>query len=215
MKAFLLGTVSAILVTTMVSAQPAPIRPGTPSTPARTLPDPSTSTSPATPSTVNPSMVSAVNAAGWMTNEKAGEWRASKLKGVAAYNNNNEKIGDIEELIIGASGKVDAVVIGVGGFLGMGEHQVAVPFTDLQFMDRNHRDMGQRMTGSGTNAIGSTTTVPSSTPMATSSTTSTTGTASTAYNTSAGKGAEAYPERVVLNMTRDQLKAAPAFRYAR
>jgi sporulation protein YlmC with PRC-barrel domain len=55
-----------------------------------------------------------------------GQWRSSKLIGVNVYNDNNDKIGEIEELIVDKSGKVDNVVIGVGGFLGMGEHYVAV-----------------------------------------------------------------------------------------
>jgi sporulation protein YlmC with PRC-barrel domain len=65
---------------------------------------------------------------------KAGEWRASKLDGVDVYNTNNEKIGDISELIVDRSGKIQAVVIGIGGFLGIGEHLVAVPFEQVQWM---------------------------------------------------------------------------------
>src|ERR1044072_6903786 len=46
---------------------------------------------------------------------KEGQWRASKLVGVNVYNDNNEKIGDISDVIIDRSGKVDSVVLGVGG----------------------------------------------------------------------------------------------------
>src|ERR1700730_2333865 len=63
------------------------------------------------------------------------ERRASKLSGVNVYNDNNEKIGDIEELIVDKSGKVDNVVLGVGGFLGMGEHYVAVPMEKLKWLN--------------------------------------------------------------------------------
>ena len=55
---------------------------------------------------------------------KAGQWRATKLDGLNVYDPSNEKIGDISELIVGRDGKIDAVVIGVGGFLGIGEHNV-------------------------------------------------------------------------------------------
>ena len=55
---------------------------------------------------------------------KAGQWRATKLTGVNVYNPSNEKIGDISELIVGRDGRVAAVVVGVGGFLGIGEHNV-------------------------------------------------------------------------------------------
>ena len=48
-----------------------------------------------------------------------GNWRASKLMGLDVYNENNEKLGDVNEIILDKSGKVTAVVIGVGGFLGM------------------------------------------------------------------------------------------------
>jgi sporulation protein YlmC with PRC-barrel domain len=43
---------------------------------------------------------------------------ASKLIGLNVYNDQNEKLGDISELLVDKSGKVDGVVIGVGGFLG-------------------------------------------------------------------------------------------------
>ena len=51
------------------------------------------------------------------------------------YNAQNEKIGDIKELMLDKSGKVEDVVIGVGGFLGMGEHDVAVKFDRLKWSD--------------------------------------------------------------------------------
>ena len=66
---------------------------------------------------------------------KAGQWRATKLSGVSVYNNNNEKIGDVNELIVARDGKIEAVVIGVGGFLGMGEHLAAVPFDKVKWVD--------------------------------------------------------------------------------
>ena len=47
-----------------------------------------------------------------------GEWRSSKLIGVDVYNDANEKIGAIEELIVDKSSKVENVILGVGGFLG-------------------------------------------------------------------------------------------------
>ena len=88
---------------------------------------------------------------------KAGQWRATKLDGLDVYNPNNEKIGDISELIVGRSGKVEAVVIGVGGFLGMGEHQVAVPFDQVQWIDQPREQTVSTRTsppavGSGTSA---------------------------------------------------------------
>jgi sporulation protein YlmC with PRC-barrel domain len=62
-----------------------------------------------------------------------GQWRASKLIGVDVYNDQNEKLGEINELIISRSGQIAGAVIGVGGFLGMGEHDVLVSMDKLKF----------------------------------------------------------------------------------
>jgi hypothetical protein len=62
-----------------------------------------------------------------------GQWRASKLIGVDVYNQQNEKLGEIEELILNSSGQIAGAVIGVGGFLGMGERDIMVPLDRLRF----------------------------------------------------------------------------------
>jgi sporulation protein YlmC with PRC-barrel domain len=59
-------------------------------------------------------------------------WRASDAIGQAVYNKANEKVGDIEDVLIDGDGRVLAAVIGVGGFLGMGEHKVAVTYRSFQ-----------------------------------------------------------------------------------
>ena len=69
----------------------------------------------------------------YITQGKPDMWRASKLEGVDIYNQNNERIGEIDDVLVDKSGKVEAVVIGVGGFLGIGERNVAVPFNALQW----------------------------------------------------------------------------------
>src|SRR6195952_983903 len=63
-----------------------------------------------------------------------GNWRASKLAGLSVYNDKNESVGSINDLLTDKSGNVKAVVIGVGGFLGVGEHLVAVPFDKVKFV---------------------------------------------------------------------------------
>lgn len=63
------------------------------------------------------------------------EWQASKLIHMNVYNGQNQKIGDIKELMLDKTGKVANVVIGVGGFLGVGEHDVAVNFDRLKWSD--------------------------------------------------------------------------------
>jgi sporulation protein YlmC with PRC-barrel domain len=62
---------------------------------------------------------------------------ASKLLGFPVYNSaadDAERIGEINDLVIGQSGEVSAVIIGVGGFLGIGEKNVAVNYEDLQWV---------------------------------------------------------------------------------
>src|SRR4030088_248461 len=64
-----------------------------------------------------------------------GDWRASKVAGLNVYNENNESVGSINDLLMDKSGSIKAVVIGVGGFLGVGEHLVAVPFDKVKFVN--------------------------------------------------------------------------------
>ena len=73
-----------------------------------------------------------------------GQWRASKLMGLSVYNEGNEKLGDINELILDKNGKVNAVVLGIGGFLGMGEHDIAVSMDKLKFVEEPMRTSSTR-----------------------------------------------------------------------
>lgn len=61
-----------------------------------------------------------------------GAWRATKLIGSKVVNSAGETVGDINEIVLDGSGKATAAVIGVGGFLGLGEHEVAVNFDSLK-----------------------------------------------------------------------------------
>ena len=59
---------------------------------------------------------------------------ASSLIGSTVYSSANENIGDINDVVLAKDGKVLAVIIGVGGFLGLGEKDVAVQMDRLQFV---------------------------------------------------------------------------------
>src|ERR1700743_2815941 len=61
--------------------------------------------------------------------------RASKVVGLNVYNDQNESIGSINDLLMDKSGNIKAAVIGVGGFLGVGEHLVAIPFEKIKFVN--------------------------------------------------------------------------------
>jgi sporulation protein YlmC with PRC-barrel domain len=66
-------------------------------------------------------------------------WRASKLLHADVYNDENKKIGKIEDMIVSPDGKVSVAVIDVGGFLGVGKHRVAIPVD--QFSDINAKKL--------------------------------------------------------------------------
>ena len=64
-----------------------------------------------------------------------GDWRTSKVVGLNVYNDRNESIGSINDLLTDKSGNIKAAVISVGGFLGVGSHLVAVPFDKIKFVN--------------------------------------------------------------------------------
>lgn len=56
-------------------------------------------------------------------------YRATKLLGSDIYNDQGEKIGKLDDFIVGSNAEVSIAVVAVGGFLGMGSRMVAVPAT--------------------------------------------------------------------------------------
>lgn len=138
-----------------------------------------------------------------------GDWRTSKVVGLSVYNDNNESLGSINDLLTDKSGNIKAVVIGVGGFLGVGEHLVAVPWDKIKFVDQPVAYSGAAGTAKTAANPPATNTAPTATtpPKAT-----TTGAATTAPATTA-KANPWYPDHAVFNATKDELKAMPEFKY--
>jgi len=64
-------------------------------------------------------------------------YRASKLLGSDIYNDQEEKIGKLDDFIVGSNEEVSIAVIAVGGFLGMGSRMVAVPAKLIESNDKN------------------------------------------------------------------------------
>ena len=137
-------------------------------------------------------------AASDMTSLK-GNWRASKLVGLNVYNESNESLGSINDLLTDKSGDIKAVVIGVGGFLGVGEHLVAVPLDKVKFVEDPIAYTGASS-------------APTSGGARPSTNTTTTGAATTAP--AAVKKNPWYPDHAVFSATKDQLKAMPEFKYS-
>lgn len=130
------------------------------------------------------------------TTSTQGDWRASKMAGLKVYNNANENVGSIDDLLMDKSGSVKLVVIGVGGFLGMGEHLVAVPYDQVKFSNEAVASTTSSNTGTSTNRPPTTTT----------------GAATATKTSSSAK--KWYPDHAVYNATKDELKKMPEFKYS-
>ncbi len=148
----------------------------------------------------------------FITKMESNHVMASDLIGTRVVGANNESIGDINDVIMDRNGQIMAAVVGVGGFLGIGEKDVAVPFNALEFMNAQQAQAMNNNSGGTNNNVATTgSTATGSTATGNTATTGS-GTAGssnmTASNTSANQN---QPERVVLRMTKDQLQAAPAF----
>jgi putative membrane protein len=55
----------------------------------------------------------------------------------SVYDNRDNKIGDVNDILVDKKGKIEAVIVGVGGFLGMGEKNVGLPFSSLKVTEKN------------------------------------------------------------------------------
>ena len=84
--------------------------------------------------------------AGFVQSQGADEWRASKLIGASVYGPDNKSIGDINDVVIASNGGIKAVVVGVGGFLGVGEKNVAVPFEALHVQRKENSASIEKIT---------------------------------------------------------------------
>ncbi|WP_081928802.1 PRC-barrel domain-containing protein [Microvirga sp. BSC39] len=148
----------------------------------------------------------------FITKMESNHVMASDLIGTRVVGANNESIGDINDVIMDRNGQIMAAVVGVGGFLGIGEKDVAVPFNSLEFMNAQQAQAMNSNSGGGNNNVA--TTGSTTTGGATMGNTATTGsgTAGSANTTASNSSSnQNQPERVVLRMTKDQLQAAPAF----
>jgi sporulation protein YlmC with PRC-barrel domain len=101
-----LATMSAL--TTSTALAQAPERPGAPADSAK------------------PSSSQIVDAQG------RDEWLASKLRGTTVLGSDNQKVGDVIDILLDKSGQVKAFIVGVGGVLGLGAKEVAVDLTEFR-----------------------------------------------------------------------------------
>src|SRR3954451_244485 len=83
----------------------------------------------------------------FMTQMRGQQMMASKLIGTTVVSTNTESIGDVNDVILDRNGQFMAVVVGVGGFLGIGEKDVAVPFGSLDFASREQMNAANSAAG--------------------------------------------------------------------
>lgn len=148
-----------------------------------------------------PSATTTTTTATTASTTASGQWRTSKMDGLKVYNEANENIGTINDLLMDKNGDIKIAVIGVGGFLGLGEHLVAVPYEKLKFVNE-----AVAYTGTGTN--------PGAKPAATTTTGAATGTDNKPAATTTSSASKWYPDHAVFNASKDELKNMPEFKYS-
>jgi hypothetical protein len=84
--------------------------------------------------------------AGFLQQQDQSQWRSSKLVGASVYGPDNKSIGSIDDLIVDGNGGIKAAVIGVGGFLGVGQKDVAVPFSALKIERKSNSSSIDKIT---------------------------------------------------------------------
>lgn len=119
----------------------------------------SPSSTPSTPSASAPMSSSApasADSAHFINTQTSDQWLASSFKGTDVIGPDNAKIGDVNDILFDKQGKIVAYVVGVGGFLGIGEKNVALAPDSFQVVPASET---RATTGSGA----TTTTTASST----------------------------------------------------
>ena len=168
-------------------------------------------TAPAPTATTPTATAPAATTGKFVTAQGASEFKASKFVGIDVYGSENEKIGDISEILLDAQGNAKAVVIGVGGFLGIGQKNVAVPWSSVTWSNDpapSKTASTERPAATGSTATGGT-----------GSGTMGGGAARPPVSTPARSPAEqaaynGYPDHAMVKLTKAELNDAPAFKYA-
>ncbi|MEH6721460.1 MAG: PRC-barrel domain-containing protein [Aurantimonas endophytica] len=146
----------------------------------------------------------------FVTVEPTGAWRASDLEGKDVYDTTGENIGSISDVLLSEQGEVMAVLVGVGGFLGIGEKDVAVSMDALEFGPGKTEGLPTEAEAEATADAAA----PAAGGMAADPAAPAGGaetTASTAEPVTPVVGEDNLPDRIVLNVTREELENAPAY----
>ncbi|NKK82529.1 PRC-barrel domain-containing protein [Rhizobium leguminosarum] len=139
-------------------SQTAP-QPADPAAPAQTAPADPAAPKPMTPDVTKPAGDAAqapapaptadTAQAAYLTEQAPDQISANTYIGQSVYNGNNESIGSVNDLILKKDGGMVAAIVGVGGFLGIGEKNVAVPMEKIT-VAQNTQDGSVKLTTSET-----------------------------------------------------------------
>ncbi|KAF5882912.1 MULTISPECIES: PRC-barrel domain-containing protein [Rhizobium] len=139
-------------------SQTAP-QPADPAAPAQTAPADPAAPKPMTPDVTKPAGDAAqapapaptadTAQAAYLTEQAPDQVSANTYIGQSVYNGNNESIGSVNDLIMKKDGGMVAAIVGVGGFLGIGEKNVAVPMEKIT-VAQNTQDGSVKLTTSET-----------------------------------------------------------------
>jgi hypothetical protein len=136
----------------------------------------------------------------FVTRQAITQWRVPKLIGVAVYGPDEKQIGKIKDVLIDHNGAAQTVVIGVGGFLGFGTKDVAVPFAAIQWRTEGRKVLATDNVS--TNPIASTAGQSAGPPPMKET------------DPAATEASQGYPDKAILGVTVADLKSAPDFHYA-
>jgi len=133
-----------------------------------------------------------MNDAHFLQAQTADQWAFSKFKGTEVLGPDTKKVGDVTDIIFDKHGKIHGLVVGVGGFLGIGEKNVAIDMNAFKVVPYS----------TGMNVV----TTPGG---------GTTGTSATTNNNAAALDNDPTRVKLQVTWTKDELKAAPDFQYYR
>jgi sporulation protein YlmC with PRC-barrel domain len=147
-----------------------------------------------------PPQAQAQSGVNFVTRQEKTQWRAPKLVGVGVYGPDDKQVGKIDDLVMDHNGATQTVVIGVGGFLGFGKKEVAVPFSAIQWRTESRKVPATDQPPA--NSVASTTQPGTQQPPMRET------------DPAATEASQGYPDKAILNVTLAELKAAPDFQYA-
>jgi hypothetical protein len=156
----LLTTVAALAITPALAQSPQsapeknPAPQAQPSTPPAGAPSSAQSPSTTSPSATSPSTMQNKSATApkmgagekFVNTQASGQWLASDVIGMTVTGAKDENIGEVNDLLMDDDGNVLAAIVGVGGFLGIGEKNVAITFDTLNIVADKDGDPKAKLT---------------------------------------------------------------------